>query len=150
MKSKKGRPSGKLLDKYSFDLDKISNYFKENIKEEQPKQQEQPQTEQPKQQEQPQTEQPKQQEQPQTEQPKQQEQPQLKRVIVFDKNMLIKADIVVSAILESGLNFIGIKKELFPMNEKEAELLVEIMPPIELEKNWTNFFIAYIMLKITQ
>jgi hypothetical protein len=138
MESKRGRPSGKLLNKYSFDLDKISAYFKQNIKEEQP--QEQPQA-QP--QEQPQA-QPQEQPQPQP----QPEQPQ--RVIVFDKNMLIKADVVVSAVLEYGLNFIGIKKEILPMNDKEADLLAEIMPPIQLEKNWTNFFIAYIMLKITQ
>ena len=119
MESKKrGRPSGKLLNKYSFDLDKISNYFKENKKEEQPQPQEQPQTQQ--------------------------------RVIVFDKNMLIKADIVFSAIMESGLDLIGVKKEILPVSEKEADLLIEIMPPITLERNWTNFFIAYILLKITQ
>jgi hypothetical protein len=142
MESKRGRPSGKLMDKYSFDLDKISDYFNENIKEEQP-QPEQPQQEQ--QQQQPQQEHP----QPQPEQP-QQEQQQQKQILVFDKNMLIKADIVVSAILESGLDFIGIKKEIMPMNDKEYDLLIEIMPPIQLEKNWTNFLIAYIILKITQ
>jgi hypothetical protein len=136
MESKRGRPSAKLLDKYSFDLDKISNYFKENIKE-QPK----PEQEQPK----PEQEQPK----PEQEQPKP-EQEQLNRAIVFDKNMLIKADIVVSAILESGLNLIGVKKEVLPINEKEADLLIEIMPPIQLEKNWTNFFLAYLTLKIVK
>jgi hypothetical protein len=129
MESKRGRPSAKLLDKYSFDLDKISNYFKENIKE-QPK----PEQEQPK---------------PEQEQPKP-EQEQLNRAIVFDKNMLIKADILVSAILESGLNLIGVKKEVLPINEKEADLLIEIMPPIQLEKNWTNFFLAYLTLKIVK
>jgi hypothetical protein len=138
MESKRGRPSGKLLEKYSFDLNKISDYFNENKKEEQP----QPQEQQPQAQEQ--------QPQPQPEQPQQQEQTKIQRVIVFDKNMLIKADIVVSAFLESGLNFIGIKKEILPMNDREADLLAEIMPPIHIEKSWTNFFIAYILLKITQ
>ena len=123
MQAKRGRPSGKLLDKYSFDLDKISNYFKENIKK---------------------------QEQPQQEQQQSQPQEQPNRVIIFDRNMLIKADIVVSAVLESGLNFIGIKKEILPIDTKEADFLIEIMPPIQLEKNWINFFIAYILLKITQ
>jgi hypothetical protein len=144
MESKRGRPSGKLLNKYSFDLDKISNYFKENVKEEQT----QPQT----QQEQAQTQE---EQKPQPEQPTQPEQTKSQqehrsRVIVFDKSMLIKADILVSAILESGLDFIGLKKEILPMDDREADFLIEIMPAIQLEKNWTNFFIAYILLKITK
>jgi len=142
MQSKRGRPSGKLLDKYSFDLDKIADYFKENVKDEQPQQQEQ---QQPQEQSQPQP-----QEQPQQEQQQSQPQEQPNRVIIFDRNMLIKADVVVSAILESGLNFIGVKKEILPIDTKEADLLAEIMPPITIEKNWTNFLIAYLTLKITK
>jgi len=138
MESKRGRPSGKLLNKYSFDLDKISNYFKENVKEEQT----QPQT----QQEQAQTQE---EQNPQPEQTKSQQEHR-SLVIVFDKSMLIKADILVSAIIESGLDFIGVKKEILPMNDKEADFLIEIMPEIQIEKNWTNFFIAYILLKITK
>jgi hypothetical protein len=138
MESKRGRPSGKLLNKYSFDLDKISNYFKENVKEEQT----QPQT----QQEQAQTQE---EQNPQPEQTKSQQEHR-SQVIVFDKSMLIKADILVSAIIESGLDFIGVKKEILPMNDREADFLIEIMPEIQLEKNWTNFFIAYILLKITK
>jgi len=144
MQTKRGRPSGKLLDKYSFDLNKISDYFEKNIKEEQPQTQEQLQT-----QEQPQTQEQKEQTQ-QIQEQKEQIKQQPHRVIVFDEKMLMKADILVSAVLESGLNFIGIKKEILPMQQKEADFLIEIMPPIQLERNWTNFFIAYILLKVTQ
>jgi cation transport ATPase len=149
MESKRGRPSAKLLEKYSFDLNKISYYFKENTKDEK-KQQQQEQQQQQQEQQQQQQEQQQQQQQEQQQQQQQEQQQQQQRVIIFDKNMLIKADIVFSGILESGLDFIGLKKEILPVNEKEADLLIEIMPPIQLERNWTNFFIAYILLKITQ
>jgi hypothetical protein len=144
MESKRGRPSCKLLNKYSFDLDKISNYFKENVKEEQTQPQTQQEQAQTKEEQKPQPEQT-----TQTEQTKSQQEHR-SRVIVFDKSMLIKADILVSAILESGLDFIGLKKEILPMNDREADFLIEIMPEIKIEKNWTNFFIAYILLKITK
>lgn len=70
--------------------------------------------------------------------------------IKIDEDTIIKADAVMSAIIEGGLNFVGVKKEVEVMNEKEAEFFIKIMPPLKLKKNWTNFFIAYLFLKIVK
>lgn len=61
---------------------------------------------------------------------------------------LIIADAVVSGLLESAFHFIGFKKNVEVLSYEEAKIIKKIMPDIEIEKSWKNFFIVYLTLKV--
>jgi hypothetical protein len=149
-KNRRGRPSLSLLDKYNFNLDKISEYFNQNFKEElkeiEVKQSKEENKEQDKEQIENNKEQEKQTE--KKEEIKNENEIQQKNILVFDKNMLIKADIVFSAILETVFEFLNIKKEVSVIEEKEADFLIDIMPPLRIERSWTSFLTAYLIIKV--
>lgn len=154
---KKGRPSQKLLNKYSYNLDDISEYYNDNIVEDPIKKTDIQQginnndikqeniTENI------------------TDEIKNDTEIinnnvntniddgiDITEYIKIDEDTIIKADAVMSAIIEGGLNFVGVKKEIEVINEKEAEFFIKIMPPLKLKKNWTNFFVAYLFLKLAK
>lgn len=68
--------------------------------------------------------------------------------ITLTEKDLIIADAVVSGLLESAFHFIGFKKNVEVLSYDEAKIIKKIMPDIEIEKSWKNFFIVYLTLKV--
>lgn len=61
---------------------------------------------------------------------------------------LILFDAVISGFLETIFHTIGINKDFPVISNEEARILKRVMPEIQVEKSWKNFFIVYLSIKI--